>query len=328
MNARDRGGSCVRRLVLMSNDPPASAEREGHGEARRTDHALVSASSGPEGDSSGAPVRSGATLEGVLRTNARLQEEVRRHALACAAAAHELGTPLAVVTGYIELLLTEKPGPLSARQRQILADSEASCGRLQRFIQDFLTLGALEAGKLTMRFEMADLTDCLSEVCDVWLTRFQAKGVALYYPVDHRMEPFPFDYPKMQHVVSNLLENALKFTLTGGSVWLTVEPHAGDRRVGQAHRASEERADTQVGADAVRLTVADTGPGISPEYHQEIFDDFFKLPQPDSEPGGMGLGLAIVRRLVQAHGGKTWVESEPGSGSKFSVVLPLKPAIE
>jgi len=279
----------------------------------------------PEQNPSIASSGSAATLEELLKTIARLQEQVRQRTVTLAAAAHELRTPLAIVFGYIELLLTGKPGPLGARQREILEEAQANCGRLQRFVQDFLTLGALETGKLTMKFEPADLTDCLCEVCDLWLTRFQDKGVALYYPTNHEVGQFPFDYPKIQHAISNLLENALKFTPPGGTVWLTAEPHVWDRHIGRGYRLSESKSAEPVEANAVRVTVADTGPGIPPEYHQEVFDDFFKLPQPGSEPEGMGLGLAIAKRLVQAHGGKIWVESEPGAGCTFAIVLPLTP---
>ncbi len=87
----------------------------------------------------------------------------------------------------------------------------------------------------------------------------------------------------------------------------------------------ERRRQAANEANAVRVTVSDTGPGIAPEYHQEIFDDFVKLSPPSEEVGGMGLGLAIARRLVLAHAGKIWVESELGSGSVFSFLLPLKP---
>ena len=76
----------------------------------------------------------------------------------------------------------------------------------------------------------------------------------------------------------------------------------------------------------VEIRVADTGPGIPPEYHVEVFDDFFRLPQNEAQTEGMGLGLAIARRLVSSMGGKIWVESEPSCGSKFSFVLPLKHA--
>jgi signal transduction histidine kinase len=75
----------------------------------------------------------------------------------------------------------------------------------------------------------------------------------------------------------------------------------------------------------VKVSVSDTGPGIAPEYHQEIFDDFFRMAQAGSSGDGVGLGLAIARRLVHAFGGKVWVESEPGAGSKFCFLLPLRP---
>ena len=75
--------------------------------------------------------------------------------------------------------------------------------------------------------------------------------------------------------------------------------------------------------NSVKVSVSDTGPGIPPEYHIEVFDDFFRLPQSEAH-SGMGLGLAIARRLVVGMGGKIWVESEPGAGSKFSFIVPLK----
>ena len=255
----------------------------------------------------------------------RLVEERSQRALALATAAHELKTPLAIIAGYIELLLGEKPGPLNARQRPILEDSRANCARLRRFIQDFLTYGSLEAGKWSMNFELADLNACLSEVYDIWSSRFQKKKIAFYFPVNRTLEPFSFDYHKIQHVVSNLLENSLKFTPLGGTVWLSAEPHVWDRRSLQKSGLLEERRQKAAPtANTIRVSVADTGPGIAPEYQQEIFDDFFKLPLPEDQSGAAGLGLAIARRLVHAHGGKIWVESELGSGSKFSFLLPLK----
>jgi signal transduction histidine kinase len=109
-------------------------------------------------------------------------------------------------------------------------------------------------------------------------------------------------------------------------VWLSAEPHLWERRSTKESRtAAERRKQSAALPNAVRITVADTGIGIAPEFQQEVFEDFFKLPQPERNPNGMGLGLAIARRLVQAHGGKIWMESQPGSGSKFSFLLPLNP---
>jgi signal transduction histidine kinase len=78
--------------------------------------------------------------------------------------------------------------------------------------------------------------------------------------------------------------------------------------------------------NSVKVSVSDTGPGIPAEFHQEVFDDFFRLPGTENQEG-MGLGLAIVRRLVQGMGGKVWVESDPGAGCKFSFLMPFKPVV-
>jgi signal transduction histidine kinase len=263
----------------------------------------------------------------LLEAYARQENEIRQRTIALATMAHELKTPLAIIAGYIELLLGQRAGPLNDRQRQILVDSQTNCVRLQKFIQDFLATSALEAGKVTMRFERGDLNGCLSEVCGFWMDRFHTRGVALYFPQNLKLEPFEFDSYKVQQVVSNLLDNALKLTRSGGTVWVTAEPHHWERRSRQdvPPLAEERRREAAAAPNAIRITVADTGPGIAPEYHQEIFDDFFKVPDQQAQSEGTGLGLAIARRLVQAHGGKIWVESEPGTGSKFSFLLPFKP---
>ncbi|HZO99195.1 MAG TPA: HAMP domain-containing sensor histidine kinase [Terriglobia bacterium] len=245
-----------------------------------------------------------------------------------ASAVHELKTPLAIITGYIEVLLSEKVGPLMERQRQVLEDTKANCARLQRFIQDFLAYSALEAGNINMTFEQGDLNACLSEVFGYWLARFRERGVALYFPINVKLKPFVFDYHKVQQIVSNLLENAVKCTPVGGTVWLTAEPYIWERRRAQGPAPKERRKKIQSIPNAVRVMVADTGPGIAPEYQQEIFGDFFRVPQKHNSTRGTGLGLAIARRLVQAHNGKIWVESEVGVGSKFSFLLPLKPGVQ
>ncbi|MGH9351847.1 MAG: sensor histidine kinase [Terriglobia bacterium] len=256
----------------------------------------------------------------------QLQEENSRRTVALGTAAHQLKTPLAIISGYIELMLTKKPGAINERQQQILQESQINCTRLRQYIEDFLSYSALETGKLALKYNANDLNACLSELYSYWLSSFQKKGVALYLPARNPLPTFAFDYDKLQHVVSNLLENALKFTPAGGAVWLTAEPHRWERRSQQETRFTHDRRRNALDApNAVRVSVSDTGPGIAPEYQQEIFDDFVKLPQTGDPVGGMGLGLAIARRLIVAHNGKIWVESELGSGSTFSFLLPLKP---
>jgi len=256
-----------------------------------------------------------------------LQERFQRTTNALGSAAHDLKTPLAILNGYVELLQSEKLGPLNLRQREVLGDMQASGKRLQQFIQDFLTYSALETGGLKMRFESGNLNDCLSDVCRLWSARFQEKGLALYFLANDKLPVFPFDSPKLQRVISNLLENSFKFVPQGGTVWLHAEPNMWERRATAAPPAPQERRRLDVSQpNSVKVSVSDTGPGIPAEFHQEVFDDFFRLPGTENQEG-MGLGLAIVRRLVQGMGGKVWVESDAGAGCKFSFLIPFKPSV-
>ncbi len=269
---------------------------------------------------------SSSSQQELLQAYMQLQERYHRCTDALASAAHDLKTPLAILSGYIELLQNEKLGPLSERQRSILQDMQASSARLEHFVQDFLTFSVLETGELKMKFESGDMNACLSEICGFWSARFQQKSVALYFLANEKLPPFVFDYAKVQRVLSNLLDNAAKFTPAGGTVWLHAEPHMWERRSNYLARPGQERRKLKSEVpNSVKVSVSDTGPGIAPEFHQEIFDDFFRLPQAGVSGEGVGLGLAIARRLVQAFGGKIWLESEQGAGCKFCFLLPLRP---
>src|SRR5579885_914925 len=261
------------------------------------------------------------------REFSQLQERYLRTAKALASAAHDLKTPLAILNGYVELLQSEKLGGLNERQREVLRDMHSNGERLQHFIQDFLSFTALETGELKMKFVPGNINACLSEVCRLWSPRFQEKGLALYFLSNEKVQEFPFDAPKIERVISNLLENASKFTPSGGTVWLHAEPHMWERRaVSKPAVAQERRRRPLTQPNSVKISVSDTGPGIPPEYHLEIFDDFFRLPA-NEKIEGMGLGLSIARRLVMGMGGKIWVESEPGAGCKFSFIVPFVPVV-
>jgi signal transduction histidine kinase len=256
----------------------------------------------------------------------RLREESRRRTVALASAVHELRTPLAVMEGYMDLLFSGKAGSLNEKQQHILEDMKANEKRLKTFIADFLTFTAIETKNLHMNFEVGDLNDCLSEVCSLWMPRFQQKGVALYFSPEQDLQPFAFDHLKLQHVVSNLIHNAWKFTPARGTVWVSAEKYYWERRLREEPTNMEKRRlETRKLPRAARVIVSDTGPGIEPEFHQEIFNDFRKLSRGNASDS-MGLGLSIARRLVNAHGGKIWVESKPGSGSKFLFLIPIPKA--
>lgn len=262
----------------------------------------------------------------LLQEHTRLRERFQRTTNALGSAAHDLKTPLSILNGYVELLQSEKLGALNERQREVLRDMRSSGQRLQHYIQDFLTFSVLETGELAMHYAAGDMNAVLSELCRMWSQRFQERGLALYFLANDKLVEFSFDMPKIQRVVSNLLENASKYTPAGGTVWLHAEPYMWERRAASnPDVSSERRRRSDAEPNSVKVSVSDTGPGIPPEYHIEVFDDFFRLPQSENNSDGMGLGLAIARRLVNGMGGKIWVESEPGAGSKFSFIIPLKP---
>jgi len=288
--------------------------------ARGTDSGLC-----PVKPDLGEPCPEPACSNELLQLYTQLRERFARTTSALASAAHDLKTPLAILNGYVELLQSEKLGELNERQRAVLRDMSSSGRRLQQFIQDFLSFSVLETGEVKMHFEMGNLNACLSEVCRLWSHPFQQRGLALYFLGNDKLSEFVFDPPKVERVVSNLLDNASKFTPAGGTVWLHAEPYMWERRnVEQKEVLSERRRSVSSSPNSVKISVSDTGPGIPPEYHIEVFDDFFRLPYTEPQ-SGMGLGLAIARRLVSSMGGKIWVESDPGAGCKFSFIIPLRP---
>jgi len=263
------------------------------------------------------------TYRNLLAAYLKLQEVNRQKTVFLASAAHELKTPLAVIKGYYDLLLTGSLGRLSEKQRDILEESKESCERLVRLVSMFLNYSALESGKLVLQLRENDLRDCLDEMAKRWSEAFQRKGVRLDVNLDPSIPSFRFDYQKVQQAAANLLDNSLKHTPSGGTVTLVAKPHFWERRVAEVAAPNQERRRFRLPRpNSVEVSVSDSGSGIAPEHHQEIFEDFVRV---DRNTSGMGLGLAIAKRLVQAHRGKIWVESTPGKGSTFHFTCRMAP---
>jgi signal transduction histidine kinase len=260
------------------------------------------------------------TYRNLLAAYLRLQEANRQKTVFLASAAHELKTPLAVMKGYYELLLSGSLGKVSEKQREILRESKESCDRLVRLVSMFLNYSALESGKLVLQFHENDLRDCVNDLAGRWKDAFQRAGVHLEISLDPELPLFRFDYQKVQQCVVNLIDNALKHTPAGGRVTLRATPHFWERRLSEAPPTEERRRGAGQRANSILISVTDTGTGIAAEFHQEIFEEFVRV---DPSSSGMGLGLAITKRLIQAHRGKVWVDSELGRGSSFSFLLPI-----
>ena len=260
------------------------------------------------------------TYRNLLAAYLRLQEVNRQKTLFLASAAHELKTPLAVIKGYYDLLLSGSLGKLNEKQCDIVQESKDSCERLVRLVSMFLNYSTLESGKLVLYLRDNDLADCLTELATRWHEAFQRNHVRLESLLDEKLPIFKFDYQKVQQTIANLLDNALKHTPAGGCVTLRADLHFWERRVAKELPSTDRRRERNHEPNCVRVAVSDTGSGIAAEHHQEIFEDFVRV---DRSASGMGLGLAIAKRLIQAHRGKIWVDSELRRGCTFTFLLPI-----
>ena len=187
-------------------------------------------------------------------------------------------------------------------QSQFLTDVLSSGKHLLGLINEILDLAKIEAGKMELQIEPALMSDILEAVQNTMRPLAVKKDINLHVESGALPEPFPMDGARIKQVLLNLVGNAVKFTPEGGRVWV--------------------RADSEDGA--VRVEVGDTGPGIAAEDHERIFLEFQQAGSEAGKPQGTGLGLALARKFVEMHGGKIWVESEVGKGSRFFFTLPVE----
>jgi signal transduction histidine kinase len=218
------------------------------------------------------------------------------------AVSHELRTPLAAIKGYASLLASGQFGPLATAQRDRTAKIERHADWLTQFINNLLDIARIDAGRMAMERTLLPLEPLLAAIHDAVAPQMEAKR--LRYTVDRDgIRRLLGDPTHLQRVFVNLLSNAIKYTPEGGAI------HLGLHRTG----------------DAVLATVTDTGCGIAPEDQQHLFEDFYRARDPiNQQVRGTGLGLALVKRIVEAHGGSIQVRSAPGEGSAFTVSLPVE----
>jgi signal transduction histidine kinase/ActR/RegA family two-component response regulator len=236
-------------------------------------------------------------------TAAKTSETMRLKSEFLANISHELLTPLHAVLGYSELLGEGIYGALNQKQRESLGKIRSSSEMLQRLINDIIDLARIEAGRMTLAVESFAGGELLQSVADSLAPLFEKKGLTLVREFALDLPPMRTDRAKVQHVLFNLLSNALKFTPTG-----SVTLHA--------------RADL----DAARLIieVRDTGPGISGDKVDAVFEGFRQLDgSTKRRAGGVGIGLTLTRQLVDVLGGDIFLQSSPGEGATFRVKLPL-----
>jgi signal transduction histidine kinase len=252
----------------------------------------------------------GALATNVNRMNDELQrlyrelETASRHKSEFLAnMSHELRTPMNAIIGFSQVLRERLYGDVNAKQEEYLDDILASANHLLALINDVLDLSKIEAGQMELQLAPFALTDALERGLAMVRERALDDGVRVTLHTTGDLDVIAGDERRIRQVVFNLLSNAVKFTPAGGHV--------------------DVRA-TQVNGE-LRISVADTGPGIDAEDLGRIFEEFQQTEAGARHHEGTGLGLALSKRFVEMHGGRIWCESEVGAGSTFAFTLPYGP---
>jgi len=222
---------------------------------------------------------------------------------------HDLRTPLTAVITHAEILRDGILGDLSPRQLESVRGIISGGRQLLNQVGEILTYARGAANQLALVSSRFGIREVLEQVSKLNESLLKKKRLTLWVESEPGLSPVIADREKIAHIVGNLLGNAIEFTPSGGRVWL------------RASRAVGEVVESQL------VEVGDTGVGIAPEHHDLIFREFAQVDATPSRPHhGTGLGLTIARKLVELHGGRIWVESTLGSGSRFYFTVPVEQA--
>jgi signal transduction histidine kinase len=239
--------------------------------------------------------------DALAQTNAQLRELDQMKDAFLSMVTHELRTPLTVISGITEMLETGIYGELTVEQAEHIRQISAQAGRLRHLVNDLLDLSKIEAGMMKLHREPISPRSLGEGVLEQLITFAAQARVILRNQISPHLPDVYCDGRRIEHVLINLISNAIKFTPLGGQVTMTAE----------------------LAGKQVRFCVADTGSGIPVEALPRIFDKFFQV-HTSTETGikGTGLGLAIVKHIVELHGGEVSCQSEIGRGSRFYFTLP------
>jgi two-component system, NtrC family, sensor histidine kinase KinB len=216
-----------------------------------------------------------------------------------ATASHELRTPLTSVQMGIHLLLEGAAGTLAEAQHDLLSTCREDCERLEKLMHDLLDLTRIETGENPPHLRSISATTLLQGAAEALRAQVEANGLIFTVDVPLALPRVRADHLQIERVMANLVTNAVRHTPRSGEIHVTVAQRDG----------------------YIDCTVADTGSGIPPQYLPRIFDKFVQVP--NAPAGGAGLGLAISKHIIEAHGGQINVRSELGRGTTFTFTLPV-----
>jgi signal transduction histidine kinase len=219
-----------------------------------------------------------------------------------AVVSHELRTPLTSLSLSIDLLAQNVAGTTTERQKELLTASKEDSNRLSKLVREILHLSKLESGAFRLEKEVLNVRDVAADAIRTFTLQALEKNVKLTLSADEINTRIEADKEQLIWLLNNLISNALRYSPEGSTISI----------------------DCREGNEEIITTVADEGPGIPDEALQTIFDKFVQIQHGDElTPGSVGLGLAISKEVVEAHGGRLWAESEVGKGSRFIFTLPM-----
>jgi signal transduction histidine kinase len=255
-----------------------------------------------------------ATLLCFLRDVSALKQAERMRTDFIAMVSHDLRTPLAAIKEAMSLLSETAASRLEDRQRRYLTIAREEIDRLNRMIDNLVEVSRMDAGKVILRFDAVDLPELLSTAIESLSLLVSKRNLIIERNIPSRLPAILGDRDRLLRVFNNVLDNAIKYSPRGGTIRVDIG------FVDPAAPVLSEKG-MLPGTGYVQVTVADDGPGIPAEFLDRIFGKFERV---DPHGPGIGLGLAIVRSIIEMHHGKVWAESNLGEGAKFSFILPIK----
>jgi signal transduction histidine kinase len=250
----------------------------------------------------------------------KLKELDRLKSNFLATVSHELRTPLTSIIGYSDMLATGIAGELNEEQAEFVETIRKKGDHLLSLISSLLDLGKLEQGNVRLHRSLIDIGDMLEEVQKALAPQANYKDVTIDVELADGLVPVRADETRIRQVLFNLTENALKFSPKGETIILSARTHEDDDEEDDDGFGLVLLSSPQL---TLEIAVTDHGPGIPAEEADKVFNAFYQVDGSSTrEHGGTGLGLSIVQRLVDAHGGRVWVESEPGVATSFRFTIP------
>ena len=289
---------------LLGCNPVELLRREGAGSIKNEaliygiqNQMQISSVMGSDGDALGTVV--------VLRDVSREKEIDRMKSEFISIVGHELRTPLTSIKNAVNVIFSKKAGDINENQMRFLSMADRNINRLSGLINDLLDISRIEAGKINLELKPLALGTALDMAINSLASRAGEKSISIRKEIPSDLPQAYGDPDKLEQIFINLIDNAIKFTPEGGQICVS---------------ASEgQRSEVE---NFIKVSVTDTGTGIGPDEIEKIFDRFYKVEKTLIRTvNGTGLGLSIVKGLVEAQGGKVWVSSKVGKGSKFSFTL-------